>query len=74
MATPSLEFIPLSEQIERLSEQTESPINMDVALSADPLASQTDIDSLMKALLALQPMTAPPPQQEFDFDKIKFFL
>tara|TARA_R100000426_G_scaffold77830_1_gene55356 strand:- start:460 stop:1800 length:1341 start_codon:yes stop_codon:yes gene_type:complete len=69
MATPSLEFIPLSEQIERLSEQTESPINMDVALSADPLASQTDIDSLMKALLALQPMTAPPPQREFDFEE-----
>ena len=69
MVMSSTEFIPLSEQIERLSEQTESPINMDVALSADPLASQTDIDSLMKALLALQPMTAPPPQQEFDFEE-----
>ena len=37
MATPSLEFIPLSEQIERLSEQTESPINISAALAAPTL-------------------------------------
>ena len=73
MATPSLEFIPLSEQIERLRKQTESPINMDVALQPievpPPPIEQKAIDDLMGAIASRQAQTNRPQIEVPDFDE-----